>query len=191
MIVLIDNYDSFTYNLYQQIAGLYSKIEVIRNDKVSVKELAKMSPKAIVISPGPGIPQDAGICIELIKELGTFTPILGVCLGLQAISVAFGGKVIRAPHCVHGKASLIFHRRQNLFEKIKLPFNAARYHSLIVDKETLPKDLIIEALSNDSLIMALSHIEYPIWGVQFHPESILTQEGDLMIKNFLKMAKLD
>ena len=190
MIVLIDNYDSFTYNLYQLIAKVYPKIEVIRNDHKSVKEIAKMKPKAIIISPGPGVPKDAGVCIELIKELGPTIPIFGVCLGMQAIAHAYGGKVIRAPKCVHGKSGMIFHRRQGIFEKIKLPFKAARYHSLIVDEKKLPKELLVEAFSKDDLIMAIRHIKYPMWGVQFHPESILTEQGHELICNFLKLANI-
>lgn len=190
MIVLIDNYDSFTYNLYQLIAGIYPNVEVIRNDHKSVEEIAKINPKAIVISPGPGVPENAGICIDLIKKLGPTIPIFGVCLGMQAMACAYGGKVIRAPKCVHGKSCLIFHRRQELFETMKLPFNAARYHSLIVDQKKLPKELIVEAFSKDDLIMALKHLHYPIWGVQFHPESILSEQGEQLVQNFLKFANV-
>ncbi|MCH9633099.1 MAG: Aminodeoxychorismate synthase component 2 [Chlamydiae bacterium] len=190
MIVLIDNYDSFTYNLYQLLARIYSNIKVIRNDHESVDQIAKMNPKAIVISPGPGTPENAGICVDLIKKLGPTTPILGVCLGMQAMAYAYGGTVIRATKCVHGKSALIFHRRQGIFEKIKLPFNAARYHSLVVDSKKLPKELIVEALSKDDLIMALRHLHYPMWGVQFHPESILSEQGEELISNFLKFAHI-
>lgn len=190
MIILIDNYDSFTYNLYQQIACIYSDVKVIRNDQVTVEELEKLNPKAIFISPGPGTPEDSGISVEVIQKLGPKIPIFGVCLGMQAIASAEGGKVIRAPKCVHGKAGAIFHKRQGLFKGMKLPFSAARYHSLIVEKESLPKSLIVEAFSEDDLIMALRHINNPVWGVQFHPESILTEEGEMLIRNFLKMAKV-
>ncbi len=188
MLILIDNYDSFTYNLYQILAKLTPKVKVVRNDQITVKEIQKMGPKAIVISPGPGEPKKAGICIELVRKLSPTVPIFGVCLGLQAIAEAFGGRVIRANTCVHGKASMIFHRRQGIFKGIKLPFNAARYHSLIVDRDELPKELMIEADSADDLIMALKHVKYPLWGVQFHPESILTEEGEALIRNFLKEA---
>lgn len=190
MLVLIDNYDSFTYNLYQLLAKYVPKIKVFRNDEVSVKEIMKMSPKAIIISPGPGEPINAGICVELIRKLAPTTPILGVCLGLQAMAIAYGGKVIRAGECVHGKSSLIFHRRQGIFKGLSLPFKAARYHSLILDRETLPKELIIEADSADDLIMAAKHVHYPLWGVQFHPESILTPEGDKLLHNFLVDANI-
>ncbi|MCH9633451.1 MAG: Anthranilate synthase component 2 [Chlamydiae bacterium] len=190
MLVLIDNYDSFTYNLYQILAQLTPDVKVIRNDQITVKEIQKMNPGAIVISPGPGEPKQAGICIELIKKMSPKVPILGVCLGMQAMAEAFGGHIVRAPNCVHGKSSLVFHRRRGIFKGLKLPFDAARYHSLIVDRDSLPKELTIEADSIDDLIMALKHIKYPLWGVQFHPESILSQEGEALLSNFLKEAKL-
>ncbi len=190
MLILIDNYDSFTYNLYQILAVLITDVKVIRNDELTVKEIQALSPSAIVLSPGPGEPKDAGICVEVIRKLSSSIPIFGVCLGLQAIAQAFGGKVIRAGECVHGKPSLIFHRRQGIFKSIRLPFEAARYHSLIVERESLPKDLLIEADSSEGLIMALKHIRYPLWGVQFHPESILTECGEELLKNFLIEAKL-
>ncbi len=188
MIVIIDNYDSFTFNLYQMIAQLTPHVEVIRNDAISVEELARKKLKAIIISPGPGEPKDAGICKEMILKLGPTVPILGVCLGMQAIAEAYQGHVIRAKQCVHGKSALIFHRRQGIFKGMKLPFEAARYHSLVVEEKTLPSELIVEAFSSDDCIMALRHIKYPMWGVQFHPESILTQEGDVLVKNFLQQA---
>lgn len=190
MLILIDNYDSFTYNLYQILAVLVSDIKVIRNDELTVKEIQALSPSAIIISPGPGEPKDAGVCIEVIRKLSPTVPIFGVCLGLQAMAQAFGGKVIRAGKCVHGKASLVFHRRQGIFKSIPLPFEAARYHSLIVERASLPKDLWVEADSKEGLIMALKHVKYPLWGVQFHPESILTEHGANLVKNFLKEAKL-
>lgn len=190
MILLIDNYDSFTYNLYQQIASFYSDVQVIRNDQKSVQEIQNLRPKAIIISPGPGVPEKAGVCVELIQKLGPTIPILGVCLGLQAIVYAYGGAIIQAPTCVHGKSCQIFHRRLGLFEQVKLPFLAARYHSLIADSDRFPKELFVEAYSKDDLIMAVRHMHYPIWAVQFHPESILTEQGDTLIRNFLKMADL-
>ena len=186
MLILIDNYDSFTYNLYQLIALYYPDVKVIRNDEISIKELVKLEPRAIIISPGPGQPSEAGISIELIRQLGSKIPILGVCLGMQAIAEAFGGKVLSAGECMHGKSSFIFHRRKGIFKSMKLPFEAARYHSLVVDKASLPKELVVEAESSDELVMALRHVDYPIWGVQFHPESILTESGGLLIKSFLK-----
>jgi anthranilate synthase component II len=185
MILLIDNYDSFTYNLYQAFCMLQEKVIVVRNDRISVPEIEKMNLKGIVLSPGPGRPEDAGICIEVIQKLGSKIPILGVCLGHQAIGVAFGGKVIRAKEILHGKDSLIFHFRGTLFEGVFLPFKAGRYHSLIVDQEALPKELKVEAEDPEGNIMALSHETFPIFGVQFHPESIMTAEGPKIIKNYI------
>ncbi len=190
MILIIDNYDSFTYNLYQALAVLTSKVKVIRNDKISISEIKTLKPTGIILSPGPGIPENSGICIEVIKKLGAKIPILGVCLGHQAIGVAFGGKVSRAPEVLHGKDSLIFHNRGKLFKQMHLPFKAARYHSLIVEKNNFPEDLIIEAEDNKGNIMALSHRKYPIYGVQFHPESILTPEGVQLLKNFLEFCNV-
>jgi anthranilate synthase component II len=190
MLVLIDNYDSFTYNLYQMLLEVTPKVEVFRNDKISVKKLQSLNPSAIVISPGPGEPKDAGICCEMIKKLAPSIPIFGVCLGMQAIAEVYGGSVIRAGVCVHGKECLIFHRRQGIFQNVKLPFFAARYHSLIVDRDNLPGELIVEADCADNSIMALRHIRYPLWGVQFHPESILSEEGPLLISNFLEMTNI-
>lgn len=186
MLLVIDNYDSFTYNLYQMLAKLNYEMQVFRNDKITIKEIQKLKPKAIIISPGPGTPKKAGICVPMIKKLAPEIPIFGVCLGLQAIVEAFGGKVVRAGTCVHGKPSWIFHRRRGIFEKMPLPFEAGRYHSLIVESQSLPKDLIVEADSADGLIMAVSHVKYPTWGVQFHPESILTDKGELLLKNFMQ-----
>jgi anthranilate synthase/aminodeoxychorismate synthase-like glutamine amidotransferase len=185
MILIIDNYDSFTYNLYQSIAQFRTNIQVIRNDCITVAAIAKLNPTAIILSPGPSRPENAGICLELIKKLYTTIPILGVCLGHQAITMAFGGKVIQAQEIVHGKQTYIFHNRQNIFNNIPLPFVAGRYHSLIVDKETLPQELIVTAENENETVMALKHTNYPLYGVQFHPESILTPEGNKLISNFL------
>lgn len=190
MILLIDNYDSFTYNLYHQIAAFYPNIKVVRNNKITLQEIETISPKAIVISPGPKRPEDAGICVEMIQALGPSFPIFGICLGLQALAVAYGGEVIRGPNCVHGKSSKIRHEKKGLFEFVEIPFKVARYHSLIVNKDNLPEQLIIEATSEDNFIMALKHKVYSVYGVQFHPESVLTANGDRIIENFLKIAKV-
>jgi anthranilate synthase component 2 len=184
-ILIIDNYDSFTYNLYQALAVITDRVKVIRNDAITLNEIKKLKPDGIILSPGPGRPEDAGICIEVIKEFGDKVPILGVCLGHQAIGVAFGGVVNRAREPLHGKDSLIFHNRGEMFKNVHLPFKAGRYHSLIVEKDTLPIDLVIEAEDVNGSIMALSHRSYPIYGVQFHPESILTPEGEQILKNFV------
>ena len=189
MILLIDNYDSFTYNLYQLIAKQYKDVKVVRNDQITLDEIEKLAPEAIVISPGPGRPEDAGICVELIRRFAPTIPILGVCLGHQAIGVAFGGQVIRAPEILHGKKSLVFHSRKNLFEKVNLPFQAGRYHSLIIDKKSLPQELGVDAETSDGLIMAVKHRSYPCFGIQFHPESILTEQGSILLANFIKMVK--
>lgn len=186
MILVIDNYDSFTYNLYQVLANAYEakNISVFRNDAISIADIKKLNPAGIIISPGPGRPEDAGICIELIQA-DLNIPIFGVCLGLQAIVSAFGGKVIPAPEIFHGKTDLIFHHRRGLYEKMPLPFEAGRYHSLMADPHHLPSCLSIEAENPNGLIMGLRHREKPIYGVQFHPESILTPMGSHLIENFL------
>ena len=186
MILIIDNYDSFTYNLYQYIAQLHDQVKVVRNNKITVDEIRQLKPAGIVLSPGPGRPENSGICIEVIKQLGNQIPILGVCLGHQAISIAFGGKVVQAPEIVHGKTAMIFHYRKGLYQKLPLPFQAGRYHSLIVDRDTLPDQLMIEAESSDGIIMGMRHIHYPIFGVQFHPESVLTPKGDQLLKEFVE-----
>ena len=185
MILIIDNYDSFTYNLYQALAVITDNVTVIRNDAITIDEIKELNPLGIILSPGPGRPEDAGICIDIIKNLGANTPIFGVCLGHQAIGVAFGGVVCRASEPLHGKDSLIFHNNGLIFKSVSLPFKAGRYHSLTVEKNTLPNELIIEAEDANGSIMALSHRSYPIYGVQFHPESILTPEGGVMLKNFV------
>ncbi len=189
MILMIDNYDSFTYNLVQYLGELEEVVKVVRNDKITLKEIKAMRPKKIVISPGPGRPTDAGISNDVIKELGQYIPILGVCLGHQCIGEVFGGRVIGAPRLMHGKTSLIYHNGKDIFKGISNPFEATRYHSLIVKRETLPKCLKITAETKEKEIMGLKHKRYPIWGVQFHPESILTKEGKKILANFLRMNK--
>lgn len=188
MILLIDNYDSFTYNLYQVIATINPDVKVVRNDKITVEEVEALNPEAIVISPGPGRPEDAGIGIELVKKLGDKFPILGICLGHQIITVAFGGNVVLADEPIHGKSAFIFHTRQGVYDNMPLPFEAARYHSLIAEKEGFPEDLIIESESDQGMVMGIRHRNYPIYGFQFHPESILTPEGNILIKNFLEQT---
>lgn len=189
MILLIDNYDSFTYNLYQGFVIAGADVKVVRNDAISIKEIEELKNlQGIVLSPGPGHPTDAGICIEVIQKLGHKVPIFGVCLGHQAIGAAFGGTVDLADKVMHGKSSLIFHNRNKLFSRVHLPFQAARYHSLVVKKNDLPNVLSVEAEDVDGNIMALSHREYPIYGVQFHPESILTPEGQQIINNFVEIC---
>ena len=186
MILLIDNYDSFTYNLYQLLSECGADVKVIRNDAINLIEIEAMNPEAIVISPGPGTPEDAGICIEAVLHFAPKIPILGICLGHQAIAKAFGAVVRRAEHILHGKSSHVFHRRKGLFDKMPLPFSAGRYHSLLVEKSSLPTDLIIEAESGLGEIMALRHKKFPCFGLQFHPESILTPDGKTLILNFLQ-----
>ncbi len=187
MLLIIDNYDSFTYNLYQAFAVDYKEIKVVYNDQISLEEIERLNPKGIVLTPGPGRPEKAGICIDVIRKFGPKIPILGVCLGHQAIGVAFGSSVNQASEILHGKESLIFHNRQNLFEGVSLPFKAGRYHSLLV--ENLPEELLVDAETPEGLIMAIRHKEYPIYGVQFHPESILTPEGKKILQNFLKVCQ--
>lgn len=189
MILLIDNYDSFTYNLYQTLAMLQQEVHVVRNDQISLADISRLPIQGIVLSPGPGRPEDAGICIELIQTLGSSIPILGVCLGHQAIGAAFGGQVMRANEVLHGKESPIFHFRGPLFKNVSLPFSAGRYHSLIVDNEQLPEILKVEAEDPAGHIMALSHRVHPIYGVQFHPESILTPDGTQIITNFIGLCQ--
>jgi anthranilate synthase component 2 len=188
-VLLLDNYDSFTYNLYQYLSELGATVEVHRNDEIEVDEIRELarvpSGCKIVISPGPCTPAEAGISLPLIRELGVEIPILGVCLGHQAIGAAFGGKVIRAPEPVHGKQSLMLHREQGVFRGLPSPFAATRYHSLIVERETLPSDLEITAETEDGLIMGLRHRTLPIEGIQFHPESYTTEHGKQLLRNFL------
>jgi len=189
MILLIDNYDSFTFNLYQQISALGEEVVVIRNDQLSVEDVVEMNPKAIILSPGPGRPEQAGIMIDVIKNLYRNIPILGVCLGHQAIAAAFGGQVIGAKAIMHGKVSPIKHIGKSVFTGLPQDVNVMRYHSLAVEKETLPSTLVVLATTDDQEIMAIAHNEYPVVGIQFHPESIGTKQGDDMIANFLQQCK--
>ena len=188
MIVLIDNYDSFTFNLVHYFGELGAEVVVHRNDKTSAAAVMAADPDAIVLSPGPCTPKEAGICLELIGKAAATIPILGVCLGHQAIGDAFGGKVVRAPEPVHGKLSDIRHQGAGLFRGINGPFKATRYHSLVVDRGTMPGELTVTADTDDGLVMGLSHSRLPAHGVQFHPESIASDHGHLMLKNFLDIA---
>ena len=187
MILLLDNYDSFTYNLAQYLGELGCHVQVHRNDKISVEEIARRKPERIVISPGPCTPQEAGISIELIRRLSGRFPILGVCLGHQAIGAAFGGKVVRAPKLFHGKTSEIHHDSKGVFRKLPDPFRATRYHSLIVERKSLPRELAISAETDDGIIMGLRHRRHKVEGVQFHPESVLTPSGKQLLTNFLSL----
>ena len=185
MIVVIDNYDSFTFNLVQYLGELHDDIRVFRNDKIAVKDLQRLEPDAIIISPGPCTPKEAGISVEVIKQLGPVIPVFGVCLGHQSIGYAFGGDVIRAPYLMHGKVSEVTHDGKTIFSNVPNPFIATRYHSLIIDRTTCPECLEISAQTDDGIIMAVRHRQYNIEGVQFHPESILTTAGKTILKNFI------
>lgn len=185
MILVIDNYDSFTYNLVQCLGEMGAEIAVFRNDQITPSAARELQPSSIVISPGPGRPEEAGASMSIIRELGPTTPVLGVCLGHQAIGAAFGGTVVRAPRVMHGKTSPVYHRGDGIFRGVPSPFEATRYHSLVVRREGLPRDLEITAETEDGTVMALRHREYPIYGVQFHPESILTSGGKTLLRNFL------
>ena len=185
MILIIDNYDSFTYNLVQYIGLINHNINVVKNNKISIRDIKNMVPEKIIISPGPGHPKDAGITVNAIKKFGNQIPILGICLGLQAITIAYGGEVVHANEVVHGKTSTITHSKSIIFDNIPEKFKATRYHSLVARKESLPKELKIIAETNTGLIMALEHKIFPIFGVQFHPESIVTDYGMDIVKNFL------
>jgi anthranilate synthase component II len=188
MIVLIDNYDSFTFNLFHYLSGLGAKVVVHRNDKITADDVVASEPDAIVLSPGPCTPNDAGICLELITKASVKIPTLGVCLGHQAIGQAFGGNIVRAPVPVHGKLSLIRHKTEGVFRGINGPFQATRYHSLVVDRASMPAELTVTAETDDGLVMGLAHASLPIHGVQFHPESIASEHGHLMLRNFLDLA---
>ena len=187
MILLLDNYDSFTYNLAQYLGELGCQVEVHRNDKISVDEILRRKPEGVVISPGPCTPAEAGISVELIQRLGGKLPILGVCLGHQAMGAAYGGKIVRAPKIFHGKTSEIRHDGKGIFRNLPKQFTATRYHSLIVEKKSLPRELTISAETADGTIMGLRHRKHKMEGVQFHPESVLTQDGKKLLRNFLEL----
>ncbi|MBU3111183.1 anthranilate synthase component II [Clostridium lacusfryxellense] len=187
MILIVDNYDSFTYNLYQYVGELYKDVKVLRNDNFTIEELKKLPLKGIIISPGPGRPENAGLSIKVIKAFEGKLPIMGICLGHQAIGQAYGGKVISAPEIKHGKTSIITHNGKGLFKDLENNLKIMRYHSLIVEKNTLPEDLEITAQTDDGLIMAIKHKKYQTYGLQFHPESIFTQSGKSIIKNFVEV----
>ena len=188
MILLIDNYDSFSYNLYQYIGSMYPEIRVIRNDTLTLKEIRQMKPEAIVLSPGPGRPENAGICEDVVRSLGPEIPILGICLGHQAICQVFGARITYAKELMHGKTSQVMLGDSPIFEDISSPAQVARYHSLAADPGDFPQVLKVTAQTEDGEIMAASHREYPIYGLQFHPESVMTPEGKHMLKNFLRTA---
>ena len=186
MILIIDNHDSFTYNLVQYVGSINPNLKVFMNDQISIEEVSLLSPKKIIISPGPGKPEDAGISIDIIQKFGEYIPILGICLGHQAIASAFGGCIVKSSQVIHGKTSIIYHFKSRIFKNIPLQFEATRYHSLIVEEKTFPSDsLAITARTEDGLIMALEHKKKPIYGLQFHPESIVTEYGMDMIRNFI------
>jgi anthranilate synthase/aminodeoxychorismate synthase-like glutamine amidotransferase len=188
MILVVDNYDSFTYNLVQYLGELGAEIRVRRNDEVTVGEIDAMQPSQIVISPGPGRPEDAGVTLDVIRRFGPTTPLLGVCLGHQAIGVVYGGTVCRATRPMHGKTSMVEHDGKGVFSGITVPFQAGRYHSLIIQGDTVPADLEVAARTReDGTIMGVRHRKYPVHGVQFHPESVLTDEGRRILKNFLDL----
>ncbi|MFC1692926.1 anthranilate synthase component II [Candidatus Latescibacterota bacterium] len=185
MILMIDNYDSFTYNLAQYMGELGADLQVFRNDRIAVDEIKEMNPEKIVISPGPCTPSKAGISVDVVRTFSGQIPILGVCLGHQSIGQAFGGKIVRAPKLFHGKTSNIYHDKQTIFKELNCPFIATRYHSLIVERASLPECFEISAWTDDDIIMGLRHKSHPTEGVQFHPESILTPEGKIFLNNFL------
>ena len=186
-ILVIDNYDSFTYNLVQLLGKKASSIIVKRNDEITIDEINKLHPDKILISPGPGKPEGSNVSLDCIKEFGEKIPILGVCLGHQAIGISYGGKVIKAPVLMHGKTSVINHDNKAIFKNIPQKFNATRYHSLIMERKSLPKELVISAYTDDDIIMGVRHKNYPVEGIQFHPESILTEVGKNIINNWIKL----
>lgn len=187
MVLMIDNFDSFTYNIVQYVGDLGHNIRVYRNNELTPDGIDELEPKSIIISPGPCTPKEAGVSVELIQKLYKKYPILGICLGHQSIGAAFGAEIIRAPYLMHGKISKIYHNKAGIFKNIPNPFIATRYHSLIIDTQTLPKELEITANTEDDIIMAIKHRVYPIFGLQFHPESIMTEQGKKIIENFLNL----
>jgi len=188
-VTLIDNYDSFTFNLVHYFGALGANVKVVRNDAATVEEVIAEDPDCLVLSPGPCTPREAGICIELIRAAAEKIPLFGVCLGHQAIGEVFGGEVVRAPQPIHGKIADIHHTAETVFHGLPTPFKATRYHSLVVRRDTLPTELAITAKTGDGLIMGLSHITHPVHGVQFHPESIASEHGHALLKNFLDLAQ--
>ena len=187
MLLLIDNYDSFTYNLYQYLGEITPDIKVVRNDAVSVEDIKQLNPQGIILSPGPGRPENAGICIETIKEFSGKIPILGICLGHQAIGHAFGGDIVEAERIMHGKTSVIKNNGKDLFQGLDNCLEVMRYHSLVVDKNTVPEELEITAETEDGVVMGIKHKYYPVFGLQFHPESILTEDGRKILKNYTEV----
>ena len=186
MLLMIDNYDSFTYNLVQYLGELGERVTVYRNDQITLNDVDALAPSHVVISPGPCTPNEAGISVDLVREYGASIPILGVCLGHQSIAQAYGGNIVRAPTLMHGKTSMIEHQSEGIFNELPSPFQATRYHSLVVDESTLPDCFVVTARADDGQIMGIAHREDPVVGVQFHPESILTQYGHKMLHNFLQ-----
>ncbi|MGC8862449.1 MAG: aminodeoxychorismate/anthranilate synthase component II [Armatimonadota bacterium] len=186
MILMIDNYDSFTYNLVQYLGEMGQQLKVFRNDRITIEEIERMAPDRIVISPGPCTPDEAGISVELIRHFAGKIPILGVCLGHQSIGQAFGGEIVRAPRLMHGKTSMIYHDGEGVFRGLPNPFEATRYHSLVIRRETMPECLKITAETDQREVMGVRHKEFPVEGVQFHPESILTREGKKLLANFVE-----
>jgi len=188
-LLLIDNYDSFTYNLYQYLCELGASVDVRRNDSLTVEDVERLQPEGLVLSPGPGRPEDAGICVEAVKRFAGRLPLLGVCLGHQAVASAYGAKIVGASELLHGKTSMIHHDGGGLYRGLPTPFRAVRYHSLVADRDTLPDELMIDAETADGTIMGLRHREIPLYGVQFHPESILTDVGKGLLQNFLDVVQ--
>ena len=186
MLLMIDNYDSFTYNLVQYLGELGERVAVYRNDQITLNDVDALAPSHVVISPGPCTPNEAGISVDLVREYGASIPILGVCLGHQSIAQAYGGNIVRAPTLMHGKTSMIEHQGEGIFNELPSPFQATRYHSLVVDESTLPECFVVTARADDGQIMGIAHREDPVVGVQFHPESILTQYGHKLLHNFLQ-----